>query len=152
MSSAYWRKSQPDGTNLSIPDLSKLYKNGLKTEPCCRPLYLVRVIHSAPPIQTTSVLHHSRLHINQTIPRGSSFSWDARRIQYIYENIIVRPTYIQKSRYSLFLHLKRCWHISRQHCQTISRTFSFSKTILNRRQYAILFCPKLQTCTYHFLN
>jgi hypothetical protein len=63
MSSVYCRKMQPDDINLS--KLSKLYKNGLKTEPCDRTLYSMRVIH---------ILHHSRLQINWKITRGSSFS------------------------------------------------------------------------------
>jgi hypothetical protein len=86
---------------------SKLYKNGLKSEPCGRTLYPVRVIHSAPQTQKTSVLHHSR--------------------------------------HSLFLQLKWRWNISHQQRQTILLTSFFSKTILSRRQYAILFCSKVQT-------
>jgi hypothetical protein len=91
MSSAYWRKSQPNSTNMSKPDSSKLYQNVV-------PLYPVRVIHSAPPTQKTSFLHHSRLHINRKIPRGSSFSSITPC-----HHIIERSTYIQKSRHSLFI-------------------------------------------------
>jgi hypothetical protein len=134
MSSAYWKES--------IPDPSKLYKNGLKTETCDRPLYTVRV---STPTQKSSVLHHNRLHIKERQHQASQHTihlWKHYRTPHLYSE--KTPQSVSSSQMTL-----------KYQSSTSPDNFAylfFSKTMLSRRKYVILFCPKVQTCTYHFLQ